>query len=106
MWTCKRELCAGGSCCRGLPARASAGLQLRGGGDSYSSLSAMPSQDAAKWRAVEAEWDQWGREWEYCMEADEEGIGRCLNPDPVPCETPNPDDSGECECESECECRV
>ena len=94
VWACKRGLLARRSCRVHLSAQQTAGLQLRGGGDSYSSLSAMPENEAEKWRAIEAEWDQWGREWEYCMQADDEGIGRCLNPDPVPYDDPYPDDPG------------
>jgi len=50
------------------------GLMLRGGGDSWTS--SMAPDDEAQARAREAEWDQIGKEWEYCMVPDENGIGR------------------------------
>ena len=67
---------------------------MKGGGDSYGSVSTVPENEAARWAAIEAEWSEWGREWDYCMVPDEDGIGRCLNPDPEPYIDPNPDDPG------------
>lgn len=70
-------------------------LELRGGSDSFgTSQSMLPEADEARLRAIDAEWDLCGKEWEYCMVPDEEGIGRALNPDPVPCQLSNEDSSG------------
>ena len=64
---------------------------LRGGADTDWTSQSLADEAALK---LEEEWEQLGREWEYCMEPDEEGIGRALHPDPVPCVLPDPDDSG------------
>ena len=68
-------------------------LQLRCGADSFgASQSALSPEEEALMREREAEWNQWGEEWNYCLVPDEDGIGRVINQDPEPYNAP--DDSG------------
>ena len=94
VWAGGRAPAAGSNCCwlrRLSPSCPAPALPLRGGADTD-----WTSQSVAdEARKLEEEWEQLGREWEYCMVPDHEGIGRALHPDPVPCELPHPtDDSG------------
>ena len=67
--------------------------RLRGGFDS--SVSELSPEEVARKREIDAQWNQWGQEWEYCMaEVDADGIGRALHPDPEPYIPADPEDSG------------